>query len=131
MSGFVISLRNDEIINRDRAAERYETYRKPLDQLWSQWLALGRKPDKSEVLDLVMLIEGFGSLPKALRFLEGWNDLAEIEQAAKKREEDLEVYFALNQFARRPAYKNLEQGLRFDIKSFFVCLIGCILLVNI
>ncbi|MEN8132816.1 MAG: DNA phosphorothioation-associated putative methyltransferase, partial [Pseudomonadota bacterium] len=50
---------------RDRAAERYAAYREPLERLWAQWLALGRKPDKSEVDALVMLTEGFGSVPKA------------------------------------------------------------------
>lgn len=104
---------------RDRAAERYEAYRDPLERTWSQWLALGRKPDKSEVPDLVTLTEGFGSLPKALRFLESRNDPTEIEQAATRRMEDLGVYFALNQFERRHPYKHLERGLQRDIKTFF------------
>jgi hypothetical protein len=63
-------------------AERYDAYREPLDRLWDLWLTLGRKPDKSEVEDLVVLTEGFGSLPKALRFLEERRDPAEIERAA-------------------------------------------------
>jgi DNA phosphorothioation-associated putative methyltransferase len=106
-------------VRRDRAAERYEVYRDPLERLWGQWLALGRKPDKSEVDDLVTLTEGFGSLSKALRFLENRNDPVEIERAAARRVEDLEVYFALNQFERRHPYKHLERGLQRDIKSFF------------
>lgn len=104
---------------RNRVAERYEAYKEQLERLWAQWLTFGRKPDKSEVRDLVTLIEGFGSLPKALRFLENWNDPAEIEQSATRRIEDLEVYFALNQFERRRPYKHLERGLQRDIKSFF------------
>ncbi len=104
---------------RDRVAERYEAYREPLERLWAQWLLLGRKPDKSEVEDLVTLTEGFGSAPKALRFLERRNGLAEIEQAASRRVNDLEVYFALDQFERRRPYKHLERGLQRDIKSFF------------
>ncbi|MBL3599338.1 MAG: DNA phosphorothioation-associated putative methyltransferase [gamma proteobacterium endosymbiont of Lamellibrachia anaximandri] len=104
---------------RDRVAERYEAYREPLERLWAQWLLLGRKPDKSEVEDLVTLTEGFGSVPKALRFLERRNSLAEIEQAALRRVDDLEVYFALNQFERRRPYKHLERGLQRDIKAFF------------
>jgi hypothetical protein len=54
---------------RDRAAERYDAYREPLERLWETWLRLGRTPEKSEVDDLLPLIEGFGSLGKALRFL--------------------------------------------------------------
>ena len=69
---------------RDRAPERYEAYREPLERLWAQWLALGRKPDNSEVEDLVTLVDGFNSLPKALRFLASRNDPAEIERAAAK-----------------------------------------------
>ncbi len=104
---------------RDRAAEKYEAYKEPLERLWDQWLALGRKPDKSEVKDLVALTEGFGSVPKALRFLDRRNDSAEIDQATTRRIEDLEVYFALNQFERRRPYKHLEKGLQRDIRSFF------------
>ena len=88
-------------IRRNRAAERYDAYREPLDRLWDLWLTLGRKPDKSEVDDLVVLTEGFGSLSKALRFLEERGDQAEIERASASRVADLEVYFALNQFEQR------------------------------
>ncbi len=69
------------------------------------------------------MIEGFGSLGKALRFLaeqkgpDGAEDaLAQAEQA---RIADLEVYFALQQFSRRRAYKHLDAGLQRDIKAFF------------
>jgi DNA phosphorothioation-associated putative methyltransferase len=83
------------------------------------WLTLGRKPDKSEVEDLVVLTEGFGSLPRALRFLEERRDPAEIERAASARVADLEVYFALNQFEQRKPYGHLERGLQQDVKHFF------------
>ncbi len=59
----------EQRVRPDRGAERYRAYREPLDRLWDLWLTLGRKPDKSEVEDLVVLTEGFGSLPRALRFL--------------------------------------------------------------
>jgi DNA phosphorothioation-associated putative methyltransferase len=108
---------------RDRAAERYAVYREPLDRLWEQWLTLGRKPEASEVADLPLLIEGFGSLPKALRFLaerrEASGEAEAIARAAEARTADLEVYFALDQFARRKPYRHLERGLQQDIKVFF------------
>ncbi len=104
---------------RDRAAAKYDAYREPLDRLWELWLVLGRKPDKSEVADLVMLAEGFGSLPRALRFLEERHDPAEVERAAASRAADLEVYFALNQFEQRKPYRHIERGLQQDIKHFF------------
>uniref|UniRef100_UPI0025F6B75F DNA phosphorothioation-associated putative methyltransferase n=1 Tax=Thiocapsa sp. TaxID=2024551 RepID=UPI0025F6B75F len=108
---------------RDRAAERYDAYREPLERLWETWLRLGRTPEKSEVDDLLPLIEGFGSLGKALRFLadqkgqEGGE--AALAQAEQARIADLEVYFALQQFSRRRPYKHLDAGLQRDIKAFF------------
>ncbi len=109
----------EQRVRPDRGAERYGAYGEPLDCLWDLWLTLGRKPDKSEVEDLVVLTEGFGSLPRALRFLEERRDLAEIERAASLRVADLEVYFALNQFERRKPYGHLERGLQQDVKHFF------------
>ena len=104
---------------RDRVAEKYDAYREPLERLWELWLTLGRKPDKSEVDDLVALTEGFGSLPKALRFLEEQHEQGEMERASASRIADLEVYLALNQFEHRKPYAHLERGLQQDIKAFF------------
>lgn len=106
-------------LRRDRAAERYEAYRAPLNQLWERWVSLGRIPDKSEVEDLLPLIEGFGTLGKAVRFIEGCNNLEEVERSRVSRIADIEVHFALNQFERRKPYKHLERGLQRDIKTFF------------
>jgi DNA phosphorothioation-associated putative methyltransferase len=104
---------------RDRAAEKSVVYQAPLERLWDLCLGLGRRPDKSEVEDLSVLTEGFGSLPKALRFLEERRNPAELEQAAASRAADLEVFFALQQFERRKPYSHLEPGLQRDIKVFF------------
>jgi hypothetical protein len=81
--------------------------------------AAGGPPPPDEVEDLAGLTEGFGSLGRALRFLEGRADLAELDEAREARIGDLSVYFALNQFERRPPYRHLERGLRLDIKAFF------------
>lgn len=106
-------------LRRDRAAEKYEAYRGPLDRLWARWVALGRMPDKFEVEDLVTLTEGFGTLRKAVRFIEGCNNLEEVERSRVSRIADLEVYFALKQFERRKPYKRLERSLQRDIEAFF------------
>ncbi|MGF1615042.1 MAG: DNA phosphorothioation-associated putative methyltransferase, partial [Gammaproteobacteria bacterium] len=106
-------------LRSDRAAERYEAYRGPLDRLWERWVSLGRIPDKFEVDDLVPLTEGFGTLGKVVRFIEGCNDLGEVERSRVSRIADLEVYFALKQFERRKLYKRLERGLQRDIEAFF------------
>lgn len=109
----------EQRIRPDRAAGRYDAYREPLERLWDLWLALGRKPDTSEVEDLVVLTKAFGSLARALRSLEERRDAAEIERAAATRVADLEVYFALNQFEQRRPYRHLEPGLQRDSKYFF------------
>jgi len=104
---------------RDRAAEKYEAYREPLQRLRARWVELGRTPDKSEVEDLLTLTEAFGSLGKALRFVAARHDVLDVERSRDRRIADLEVYFALGQFERRKAYKHLESGLQRDIKQFF------------
>ena len=112
---------------RDRAAEKYAAHESELESLWDHWLGLGRRPDKSEVDNAISLTEVFGSVGKALRFLEahkakqsGEDEFAgELARAEAARVDDLTVYFALNQFERRKAYKHLEPGLKRDIKQFF------------
>jgi DNA phosphorothioation-associated putative methyltransferase len=104
---------------RDRAEERYQSLREPLDRLWERWVALGRTPEAAEVDDLPALLGEFGTLGRALRFMAGRRDIAEVEQSATRRIADLEVYFALNQFERRRPYRHLERGLKLDIKAFF------------
>jgi hypothetical protein len=71
---------------------------------------LGRRPDPAEVSDLLPLTEGFGSYPKALRFLAGRQDPAELEAAQRARIADLSVYLALNQFERRRPYGTWSPG---------------------
>lgn len=112
---------------QDRGAERYAAHREWLDGLWAQWLGLGRKPDKAEAAESLALTEAFGTLGKALRFLEQRKRLElgdeaisrELERAATQRLDDLRVYFALDQFERRRAYIHLDPGLKRDIKHFF------------
>lgn len=104
---------------RDRAEERYQAYREPLERLWDRWVSLGRTPDQTEVADLVTLTAAFGSLARALRFVEGRQDRGALERARAARIADLEVYLALDQFERRRPYKHLEPGLQRDIKTFF------------
>ena len=112
---------------RNRAEEQYLAHRDALERLWAQWLDLGRKPDRSESVDELALSEAFGSIAKALRFIEA-HKAAEsdaesvtgtLEAAERARLADLTVYFALDQFERRKPYQHLEPTLRRDIKHFF------------
>lgn len=114
---------------RDRWLEQYAAHHALLERLWEQWLSLGRRPEKAdlEAPELLALSEGFGSLSKALRFLETYQRemlgeeavTALLERAEAERIADLEVYLALQQFERRRPYRHLEAGLQRDIKAFF------------
>ncbi|MCG5531017.1 DNA phosphorothioation-associated putative methyltransferase [Halorhodospira halochloris] len=112
---------------QQRAAQRYEAYRDSLERLWEQWLTLGRKPDKNEAENSVELTDGFGSVNRALRFIEEYrrrelgDELFEqmLVEAEDRRVADLEVYFALLQFERRQSYRQLDPDLRRDVRSFF------------
>ncbi|MGB5831471.1 MAG: DNA phosphorothioation-associated putative methyltransferase, partial [Thiohalocapsa sp.] len=112
---------------RNKAEEQYLAHRDALERLWAQWLDLGRKPDRSESADALVLSEAFGSVAKALRFIEA-RKAAEsdaesvtgtLEAAEQARLADLTLYFALDQFERRKPYQHLEPTLRRDIKHFF------------
>lgn len=104
---------------RDRATERYAEYREPLERLWNQCLALGRWPDPDEVENPAPLIAGFGSIGRALRFIEARKNPADLARARTARIADLQVYLALIQFDRRKPHARLERGLQRDIKAFF------------
>lgn len=98
---------------------RYAEHQTLLDSIWQQWLENGREPDKSEVRDLLQLLEAFGSLPKALRFLRNQKDNTILETARKLRQDDLLVYFALGMFEKRKPYRHLDPQLQRDIKALF------------
>jgi len=114
-------------VRPDKRAETFRAHQAALERLWSLQLDLGRKPDRAEVTDELALTDAFGSVNKALRFIEarkeaelGGAALDELLAAAEQaRQADLTVYFALDQFARRKPYKHLEPGLKRDIKAFF------------
>jgi DNA phosphorothioation-associated putative methyltransferase len=99
--------------------KRYAEHQSLLEDLWECWLLLGRKPDKTEVPDHLAICEAFGSLGRALRFLLSHKDSKLLEQAEAIRSDDLDVYFALNQFEQRRAYKHMEAGLRRDVCHFY------------
>ena len=104
---------------RNRAEERYQATRDPLDRLWALSLKLGRVPDSSEVEDTMALTEAFGSLGRAWRFIAARHGPDALEDARASRVTDLEVYLALNLFERRKPYRQMEAGLQRDIRAFF------------
>jgi len=102
-----------------RNEKKYLSFKHLIDPLWQQTLELGRLPEKNEISDLIELIQSFGALSKALRFMLDQFDEALIEQARQSRIDDLLTYFALQTFSKRKAYKHLDASLQKDIKAFF------------
>lgn len=100
---------------------KYERYRESIDRLWERCLALGRVPDRSEVDNFTDILDGFGSVPAAIRFVMGRTDGAgqKLKQARDVRTDDLRLYLATMQFERRKPYKQLESRLQRDIREFF------------
>ncbi|MFM8444348.1 MAG: DNA phosphorothioation-associated putative methyltransferase [Methylococcus sp.] len=107
--------------NRERRVkvDRYAVHAPLAESLWRRCLALGRAPESDEIDNLPALLEAFGTLRKALRYTLEQANAEEWEAAQQARRDDLTVYFALGQFARRPAYRHLEPGLQRDIKALF------------
>jgi len=96
-----------------------ESARPVLDELWRTALDLGRYPDDSEVPESCPLESAIGSLSKATRLLAQHYDKEGLAAAAQSRKDDLRLYFAMQQFSRRPRYRQLEPRLQRDIKAFF------------
>ncbi|HCZ17668.1 MAG TPA: peptidase m15a [Candidatus Accumulibacter sp.] len=102
-----------------RTAQRLATVRPLLDQLWATMLDLGRAPEAEEVANLSEIDSQLGSLPTALRFVYRHYNQSLLSIAAETRTNDLRLLLATQQFAQRPAYRQLEPRLQRDIKAFF------------
>jgi DNA phosphorothioation-associated putative methyltransferase len=90
-----------------------------LDSLWATALDLGRLPEPDEVANLQEIESQIGSLGKAARLLGRHYDQTLLSAAAATRADDLRLYLAAQQFAKRPAYRQLEPRLQQDVKAFF------------
>ena len=101
------------------AEQRLAAARPVLDSLWEQALDLGRIPEPEEVPDLTEVLRTVGSLGRAERLIAEHYDLTLLQSATKTRTDDLRVFMATQQFAKRPAYRQLEPRLQRDIKAFF------------
>lgn len=98
---------------------KYEVAGPLLDRLWTLCLELGRYPEADEVTDLQELQSALGSLAMTLRYLADRYDQTLLRSAQRTRKDDLRLFFAMQQFDKRPQYRSLEIRLQRDIKSFF------------
>ncbi len=110
---------NPALPKLSRNEKKYLNFRHLIDPLWQQTLELGRLPEKTEIAQLIELIQSFGTVNKALGFMLDHYDEAILEQARQSRIGDLLTYFALQTFSKRRPYKHLETILQKDIKAFF------------
>jgi len=102
-----------------RNEKKYLAYQHLIEPLWQQTLELGRLPEKSEIENLIGIIQSFTTLNKALEFMLSQFDESLLKQARQNHLDDLHIYFALQTFSKCKAHKHLEASLQRDIKAFF------------
>jgi len=111
--------RQPRVPRLSRAEQQLTSARPVLDQLWAAMLNLGRQPELDEVTNLAEVDTQLGGLSKALRLIARHYDQTLLDAAARTRADDVQMFMATQQFAKRPAYRRLEQRLQRDIKAFF------------
>ncbi|WP_435106753.1 DNA phosphorothioation-associated putative methyltransferase [Arhodomonas sp. AD133] len=97
----------------------YDRYPILLDRLWELWLSLGREPRSEEVPFLPEVLDLFGELRSALRFLRRLHGSEPIEVAGRARIADLQIYLALEKFEGRRRLADYSERLRRDLKAFY------------
>lgn len=105
----------------ERLSARKESLGAELDRIAELALELGRWPFADELdYDVGVRIRAAGvGYPSVLQLARSQADDAAMVLAAEARREDLSVYFALNLFNRRIAYRTLPLRLQRDVKALF------------
>lgn len=98
---------------------RLAAIRPSLDRLWALCLDMGRFPEAEEVSEFAELLQHAGSLGRAQRMLTDNYDMSLLAAAARARADDVRLFMATQQFAKRPPYRQLEPRLQRDIRAFF------------
>ena len=111
--------RAPKVPRTSKAELRFRESKPYLDGLWELSLDLGRWPDLEEVSRLGPLPQACTTLSAAVRLIEAHYDLEILRSAAATRTDDLRVFFAAQQFEKRPPFHQLEPRLRRDVKAFF------------
>lgn len=127
--GFLLSRQDSRRPSAEILTERREQCRRDktealaqeLDDLEQLILRCGRSllpGDMPEAL-LARLREGGVSPAQAQKWAKERIPAEHFERAMRSRRDDLRVYFALNIFNRRQAYRSLPSGLQRDVRGFF------------
>jgi DNA phosphorothioation-associated putative methyltransferase len=102
-----------------RAAMRFQAAKTFLDKLWSMTLEFGRWPEANEAQALGGLPDECPTIRAATTLIASHYELTLLASAASTRTDDLRVFFAAQQFQKRPAFKQLSVQLQRDVKAFF------------
>lgn len=97
---------------------RQAAIRPILDAVWALALDLGRWPTAEEAAG-IPLGGATQSLSAAVRVARRTYDMNLLQRARGARMDDLCLNFAMQQFEKRPKYKELPLSLRLDVAEFF------------
>ncbi len=105
----------------DRHSQLFAAHQEDFQRLWLRFLALGRPADKHEVDEALRtrLEQAIGGRAKITRLALERFPAEELTTAHAVRMSDLLVFGAQRQFEKRAAYRELEPGLRADVRHFF------------
>jgi DNA phosphorothioation-associated putative methyltransferase len=105
----------------DRSDQLFIANQDDFQRLWLRFLELGRPADKNEVDEALRarLEQSIGSWAKSTRIALERFPASELEAARGARVSDLLVFGAQRQFEKRAVYRELEPGLRADVRHFF------------
>jgi DNA phosphorothioation-associated putative methyltransferase len=98
---------------------RLEAARPILDVYWEAALAIGRYPDIRELPEAMKFNEAVPTFRRLKRLIQAHYPSEILEKARQARSDDLRLYFAVQQFSKRPRYRQLESRLQRDIFEFF------------
>ena len=99
--------------------ELIDKHKALFSDFWETTLDLGRIPANSEFEFSERIRSIAGSHKKAFDTLKDYFGEETFQQAQEARRNDLLVYFALGQFARRKPYNKMPESLKRDIKFFY------------
>ena len=116
----IVARREALRVPRTTANERrLEAARPSLDLYWQTALALGRHPSTEELPADFSFNDAVPTLRRAWRLIHAHYPLELLETARQARTDDLRLYFAVQQFSKRPRYRQLEPRLQKDVADFF------------
>ncbi len=99
--------------------ELIDKHKELFSDFWETALDLGRIPTNSEFEFSERIRAIAGSHKKAFDTLKDYFGEESFQQAQEARRNDLLVYFALGQLAKRKPYNKMPDDMKRDIKSFF------------